>query len=148
MRRFAVIGILAIVVGVLAGIYFFGGFYSVAATQEDLPPVKWALVKVRTASIARHAVDQPTVNLTDAAMIKAGAIAFSERGCATCHGAPGVEWAKFSEALRPDPPDLTDVAKEVSAEQIFWVVKNGINMTAMPGFALIGADDKEVWNIA
>jgi mono/diheme cytochrome c family protein len=148
MRGFAFIGIIAILAAIFAAVYFFGGFYSVAATEPDPGFVKWALVKVRNASIERHATETPTVNLSDPALIKAGAIAFSERGCATCHGAPGVEWAKFSEAVRPDPPDLKEVAKEASAPQIFWVVKNGINMTAMPGFALIGADDKEIWNIA
>ena len=50
--------------------------------------------------------------------------------------------------LRPDPPDLKDVAKDVTAQQIFWVVKNGINMTGMPSFGRVGAEDKEIWSIA
>ena len=40
------------------------------------------------------------------------------------------------------------MAKALSVPQIFWVVKNGVNMTAMPGFALIDAPDAELWNIA
>ncbi len=35
-----------------------------------------------------------------------------------------------------------------AAAQIFWVVKNGINMTGMPSFGRVGADDKEIWSIA
>jgi mono/diheme cytochrome c family protein len=50
--------------------------------------------------------------------------------------------------LRPDPPDLKDVVKELDAAQIFWVVRNGINMTGMPGFNLIEATDQEIWTIA
>ena len=42
---------------------------------------------------------------------------------------PGVNWAKFSEGLHPDPPDLKDVVGELSPAQLFWVIKNGINMT-------------------
>jgi mono/diheme cytochrome c family protein len=57
-------------------------------------------------------------------------------------------WAKFSEGLRPDPPDLKDVIKELNSAQIFWVVRNGINMTGMPGFNLVEATDQEIWAIA
>ena len=35
MRILAVIGVLAIVVGIGAAAFFFGGFYNVAATAED-----------------------------------------------------------------------------------------------------------------
>ena len=118
-----------------------------AATEADPAIVDWALVKVRTASIARHAGVTGSVSLDDPAVVQAGARAFAERGCVNCHGAPGVKWQKFSEALRPDPPDLSEVAKEREPAQLFWVVKNGIKMTGMPGFALIGVDDKEIWSI-
>jgi hypothetical protein len=62
--------------------------------------------------------------------------------------ASGVMWAKFSEGLRPDPPDLKDVVKDLTPAQIFWVIRNGINMTGMPGFNLVEATDLEIWNIA
>ena len=48
----------------------------------------------------------------------------------------------------PQPPILKDIAKDTGAPQIFWVVKNGINMTGMPSFGRVGADDKELWSIA
>jgi hypothetical protein len=32
--------------------------------------------------------------------------------------------------------------------QLFWVIKNGINMTGMPSFFLAGAKDEELWSIA
>ena len=147
MRLLALIGALAIAVAILAAVYFFGGFYSVAATQNDPAIVDWALVKVRQASVAHHAGGAPPSPLDDQASVQAGARAFSARGCANCHGAPGVDWAKFSEGLRPDPPDLKDVVKEREPAQLFWVIKNGIKMTGMPGFALIKVDDKEIWDI-
>jgi mono/diheme cytochrome c family protein len=106
------------------------------------------LEHVREASINRHAVEQPPVSMQDAATIQAGARAFASRGCANCHGGPGVPWAKFSEGLRPDPPDLKDVVKELKPAQIFWVVRNGINITGMPGFNLVEATDQEIWTVA
>jgi mono/diheme cytochrome c family protein len=149
VRILAVIGALAILVGVGAAAFFFGGFYSVAGTVEDPAVVTWALTRVRTASINRHAGDQPpaSINVSDAATVQAGAKEFAEHGCATCHGAPGVNWAKFSEGLHPDPPDLKDVVGELSPEQLFWVIKNGINMTGMPSFAQAGAKDDEIRSI-
>jgi mono/diheme cytochrome c family protein len=148
MRLLALIGLLGILGAIAAGVFFLGGYYSISAIPPDPGPVAWALTNVRNASIDRHATDTPPMSLDDPATIKAGAVAFAQRGCASCHGGPGVDWAKFSEGLRPDPPDLKDVAKDVTAPQIFWVVKNGINMTGMPSFGRVGADDKEIWTIA
>jgi mono/diheme cytochrome c family protein len=147
MRLLAVIGALGIVLAICAGIYFFGGYYSVSAAEADLPPVKWALLRVRTASIERHAIFTPSHPLDDPALVKAGAKAFAQRGCVNCHGGPGADWAKFSEGLQPDPPDLNDVAKVLSPAEIFWVIKNGINMTGMPSFGRIKVNDDEIWSI-
>ncbi len=147
MKFLSFIGALAIIVAVAAAVFFFGGFYNVAATEPNLGVVDWALMYVRTVSINRHAADPPPIPIEDAAAVQAGARAFASRGCANCHGAPGVMWAKFSEGLRPDPPDLKDVAKDLSPAQIFWVVRNGINMTGMPGFGLVEATDQEFWTI-
>jgi hypothetical protein len=148
MRLLALIGALAIAAAIAGAVYFFGGFYSVAANAEDPAAVNWALVRVRTASIDRYATDNPPANLNDDATVQAGAREYIEHGCQTCHGAPGVKWAKFSEGLHPDPPDLKEVAGELSPQQIFWVIKNGINMTGMPSFAAAGAKDDDLWKIA
>ena len=65
MRVLATIGALAIVVALGCAVYFFGGYYSVAGTTEDPAAVTWALTKVRTASIERHANDTPPTSLND-----------------------------------------------------------------------------------
>jgi mono/diheme cytochrome c family protein len=148
MRILSTIGALAIAVGIAAAVFFFGGFYSVAGTAGDPAIVTWALTQVRTASINRHANDAPPATLTSDAAVQEGAKAYAKFGCATCHGAPGVEWKKFSEGLHPDPPDLKEVANELSPAQLFWVVKHGINMTGMPSFEQAGAKDDEIWSIA
>ena len=54
----------AVQVAVAAGVYFFGGFYSVAAIQEDPAVVKWALTNVRTASINRSCKSGGAVDTT------------------------------------------------------------------------------------
>jgi mono/diheme cytochrome c family protein len=144
----ALIGFLAIVGAIAAGVYFLGGFYSVAASAEDPWIVKKLLPLVRMASVKQHAIDKPPVSLDDATVVQAGARAYNQRGCVHCHGAPGVNWSKFSEGLRPDPPDLKKIAGERSPEELFWVIKNGINMTGMPSFGAIEVPDQEIWTIA
>jgi mono/diheme cytochrome c family protein len=146
MRFLAFIGALGLIVAIAAVVFFFGGFYSVGGTAPEPDIVKWVLIQVRKASISRHATQGPPIAFDDAATME-GARAYAARGCVNCHGAPGVDWAKFSEGLRPDPPDLKDVVKERTPAQLFWVIKNGINMTGMPSFALAGVDDQEIWKI-
>ena len=45
---------------------FLRGYYSVAGTAEDPAAVTWALTRVRTASIDRHANDNPPASFGDA----------------------------------------------------------------------------------
>jgi mono/diheme cytochrome c family protein len=147
MRILTLIGALAVIAAIGAAVVLFGGFYSVAGTQDDPALVHWALVQVRSASIARNAHDVPPATINNPDTVQAGARAFAALGCANCHGGPGVTWAKFSEGLRPDPPDLKDVVNDLTPSQLFWVIKNGINMTGMPSFGAIEVPDPELWSI-
>jgi hypothetical protein len=145
MRLLAFIGFVGIVVAVAAAVFFFGGFFNVAATNPEPAPVSWALIKVRMASVDRHATDRPPTGWDAQDKVQAGAKAYMARGCTNCHGGPGVEWQKFSEGLRPDPPDLKEIVGNREPRHLFWVIKNGINMTGMPSFGATGMDDAEVW---
>lgn len=147
MRLLALIGAIGIVVGIAAAVFFLGGYFNIAATQQDTGIVAWGLIHVREASIDRHATDTPPGSLDDPNTIHAGAKAFATRGCVECHGGPGAMWQKFSEGLNPAPPDLKDVVGELEPREIFWVVKNGIKMTGMPSFGAVGVPDQEIWSI-
>jgi mono/diheme cytochrome c family protein len=147
MRLLALIGALGIIGAIAVAVFCFGGYFNIAATQQDPGIVVWAITQVREASISRHATDTPPGNLGDAGTIQAGAKAFAARGCVNCHGGPGATWAKFSEGLNPGPPDLKDVVGGLEPRELFWVVKNGIKMTGMPSFGVAGVPDPEIWNI-
>ena len=147
MRLLALIGALAIVVGIAALVFFFGGFFNVAATNPEPAPVSWALIKVRMASVDRHATDRPPAGYDAPEKVRPARRPTCARGCTNCHGGPGVEWQKFSEGLRPDPPDLKEIVPEREPRQLFWVVKNGINMTGMPSFGATGMEDPEIWSV-
>jgi hypothetical protein len=147
LKLLGIVGLLAIIGAVFAAGFFFGGFFNVAASEDDPDIVNSVLENVRAASIARHATVKPTVSLDDPAMLRAGAKSYSERGCTNCHGGPGVEWAKFSEGLNPGPPDLKDVVGDLLPQELFWVIKNGIKMTGMPSFGKIEVPDAEIWSL-
>lgn len=150
MKLLSVIGALALLAAVAAGVYFFGGFYDVAASGHDPGVVDWALKSVRSGSISRHATDAPAVKIDDPETVKAGARAFLAHGCPFCHGAPGVDYAKITEGMNPGPPDLKEEeeVKNLTAAQVFWIVKNGIRMTGMPAASATSVPDPEIWQIA
>ncbi len=147
LKFLGLIGFLTILGAIAGAAFFFGGFFDIAASRPDSDIVKMAIENVRDASIARHATDKPPMSLDDPKLVQAGAKSFSDRGCWNCHGAPGVEWAKFSEGLNPDPPDLKDVVDDLLPQELFWVIKNGIRMTGMPSFGKIEVPDQEIWTI-
>jgi mono/diheme cytochrome c family protein len=148
LKFLALLDLLAILGGIGAAAFFFGGFFNVAANHPDPDIVNWALVNVRKASIARHATDRPPTSLDEPALVRAGARAYAQSGCTNCHGGPGAEPAKFSDGLNP-PPNLKKVVDVLLPQELFWVIKNGIKMTGMPSF---GAEDppvpdQEIWTI-
>src|ERR1019366_9356969 len=97
--------------------------------------------------INRHADDLPPASINDAASVQTGTKAFAAHVCTNCHGGPGVNWAKFSEGLHPDPPDLKEVVDHRTPAQLFWVVRNGIKLTGLPSSRRAGASDDEIWSI-
>jgi hypothetical protein len=148
LKFLALIGLLAILGGIGAAVFFFAGFYSVAASNPDPALVSWALIQVRKASITLHATDQPPGPSGDPALVRAGARDYSRLGCIDCHGGPGVEPAKFSDGLNP-PPNLKKVVNDLLPKELFGVIKNGIKMTGMPSFCATRppVPDQEIWTI-
>lgn len=67
--------------------------------------------------------------------------------CAQCHGSTGDGKGVFGPATYPPATDLTshDVAEKSDAE-LFWITKNGLSFTAMPGFG-DQYSDQDIWNI-
>ncbi|MEX6507976.1 cytochrome c [Jiella sp. M17.18] len=147
MRFLGAIGALAILIAVAGAIYFFGGYYNVAAVGGGNAVVEWALRSVREASVDQHAVAPPKPDWFGTPQaVEAGAKEFAKGACINCHGGPGVEPAKFAQGMDPNPPDLGHVGEEEDPTAIFWVIKNGIRMTGMPGFGM-HAKDEQIWRL-
>jgi mono/diheme cytochrome c family protein len=149
--KFSVVGILVGVIatlGVLAAgglIVVLTGAYDVAATSAHTAPVRWALgttmdnsVKARAAGIAPPALFTP-------AMVIAGGGEYKSM-CQGCHGGPGVKPDEWAGGMLPTPPDLTKAASDWKPNEIFWILKHGIKMSAMPAFGPTH-DDSKLWTI-
>ena len=67
--------------------------------------------------------------------------------CQQCHAGPGVEREEWAKGMSPSPPDLTRAAGHWQSQEVFWILKHGIKMSAMPSFGGTH-DDPTLWNIA
>lgn len=67
--------------------------------------------------------------------------------CADCHGIDGRTPTDIGRALYPRAPDLG--AAEVrhwSDPELFWIVRNGIRLSGMPGFGR-QLSSQEIWDL-
>ena len=126
-----------------AAAVIFAGLYDVAATTPHWSATSWLLETTRTRSVKAQAagiVVPP--GITDPAKVIIGVEHYAAH-CAVCHGAPGVPKGDIARGLNPLPPDLAKSAQLYSPAELFWIVKHGIKMTAMPSWS--DHSDEELW---
>ena len=125
--------------------FAYSGIYDVSAGSPHSNIVTWLLSTTSHASIERRATNIEVPDLSDDAMARAGVNDFNGM-CAGCHGAPGRDPEAMGQGLNPPPPDLAESAAEMSHAELFWVTKNGIKMTGMPGWG-VTHDDDAIWPV-
>jgi mono/diheme cytochrome c family protein len=65
--------------------------------------------------------------------------------CAICHANDGTGKTLIGQNLYPPAPDLHKrTTQGLTDGEIFYIIKNGIRFTGMPGF---GGDDEENWKL-
>jgi len=120
--------------------YAYSGMYSVAVGTGHNPVTRWYLSTLRERSVEVRAEElRVPADLDSEQRIRAGAGHYGEM-CAGCHGHPGRE---PSDHFDPAPPALSRHADE--PDEAFWIVKNGIKMSAMPQHR--DHSDEDIWNI-
>ena len=130
---------------ILGIIFIYSGLYNVSAIPPETGITKWVLETTSDNSVEHHAKGIKVPDLNDSAMIKEGFARYKEM-CQSCHGAPGKKETELAKGLNPPAPDLSESGQEMSAEELFWVTKNGIKMTGMPAWGKTHSDDK-IWTI-
>lgn len=67
--------------------------------------------------------------------------------CATCHGNDGRTPTDMGRGLYPRAPDLgSNEVQHWSDPEMFWIIRNGIRLTGMPGFGK-QLTDQETWSL-
>ena len=66
--------------------------------------------------------------------------------CANCHGAPGTGQSVIALAMTPRPPYLAQQIAGADPRYLFWILKNGVKYSAMPGWPVQNRDD-EIWSM-
>ena len=139
------IGVLiAVAVAALVAAIVYIGVFDVAA---DVP--HWALTYrvmevIRDRSISVRVKEIQVPPLDDPKLVADGAKDYADM-CTGCHLAPGVKESEIREGLYPQPPDLTEHVHASPAE-MFWVIKHGIKMSAMPAWGKTH-DDHRIWSM-
>jgi mono/diheme cytochrome c family protein len=128
-----------------AGGFVYSGVYDIAATDQHTAPVFWLLKTAMRRGVLHHARDIAAPSLGDPAQVALGRTLYDEN-CMRCHGAPGVAPEPFALGLRPLPANLANTGIEWPAPQLYWTIKHGLKLTAMPAWEFRLHDD-ELWAI-
>jgi cytochrome c553 len=138
-------GLAVLVLAVGATLFVLSGLYNVSANKKHFDITTWLLDVIRRQSVWSHTLGLTAPALDDPDMIRLGAGHFV-RGCALCHGSPATSRSPLASSMLPEPPALDAAALAWSAEQLFWIVREGQKYTGMPHWIAPERED-EVWAI-
>jgi cytochrome c553 len=142
MKIFLSAVITIIVIIIIGLIYINSGSYDVSASNKDEGLSKWVLETTMENSVEHHAKDiQVPSDLGDSAYIWNGFNHYV-RMCG-CHGGPN---RNEESRYNPPAPKLVRAANHWKPNELFWIVKNGVKMSAMPSFGN-GHNDDDIWQI-
>ena len=139
-----IVAVLAVLLAAAAA-FVASGVYNVAATRQHTPPLYHLMYFAMRQSVKAHAAGILAPQLADVARADRGFPLFRAH-CVQCHGAPGTPPDAVAFGLLPLPPNLAEVARTWPPAELYWVVANGIKMTAMPAWRY-RLSDAEIWDI-
>ena len=128
----------------IGAVLVYEGLIEIAADVPHSAIVYKVLETARDRAIAVRAKDINVPPLDDPQRIAKGATDYADM-CTSCHLTPGDKESELRKGLYPQPPDLT-VRVQASAGEMFWVIKHGIKMSAMPAWGLTH-DDERIWDL-
>ncbi len=114
--------------------YVYSGVYDISATKQHTSLVYWILSTARRQSVQTHSSGSPPLlDLANADLIASGLTLF-ERHCRQCHGAPGIAPDAIGLGMNPSPPNFAQMGRDLTAQELYWSVSNGIKLTGMPAW--------------
>ncbi len=122
------------------------GLFNISARVEHWDITSNFIEFVRERSIRSNAEAVTVPDLSDKTRVARGAANYAAM-CAQCHLAPGFSSSELHEGLYPQPPVLSKPDKhEREPIETFWIIKNGLKMTAMPAWGIYNSDE-QIWDL-
>jgi mono/diheme cytochrome c family protein len=147
MRKAIVPVIIAIVVAVIAWGYWFLTAHGFSAREPPsaletlLATNLRRLATPREAKHLRNPFPQTPENVAEARHH------FADH-CAICHGNDGSGKTQIGSGLYPPPPDLRQArTQNLGDGEIFYIIKNGVRFTGMPGWGGEDEENEENWKL-
>ena len=140
-----VLGVATLAAG--AFLYFRLGLAPVATASAPMPFEQFLAEGALHARITKEAPTNVPIQ-DDESNLAAGVKTYRE-SCAVCHGLRGEEETGIAKGMFPKPPQFFAHASKAGGAvgQTFWVVKNGIRLTGMPGFGA-SMSDEQIWQVS
>ena len=126
-------------------IFIYSGVYDISTASKHNAMTLWVINTLKDNSIERRDKDLKVPNLNDSLLIKEGFEHYAKM-CVGCHAAPGVKQGETVKSFYPTPPKIYRFANKLGPKETFWIIKNGIKMTAMPAYGNSHADSV-IWGI-
>jgi mono/diheme cytochrome c family protein len=143
----ATVAALGVLCAAGAAAFIYSGVYDVSASAKDGPLITWLLHTTYERSLKHHAGhDLAPADLMSLDNVRAGARLY-DATCALCHGAPDRPLSAVGEGIQPAAPHLLGAHRGNVPQQTFWVIKHGVNMTAMPSFGKTQSD-QTIWQLS
>jgi len=123
----------------------YSGVINVAATYPHSALTQTILHTAMKQSVKYHASNISVPPLNQPGQVLNGFRHYREM-CTGCHLVPGVSSSEIRKGLMPTPPKLQETARSWSPAELFWIIKNGVRMTAMPAWGPSHNDEK-IWEM-
>lgn len=145
MRGF-LLGAVAVLVfqGILGLAYMHSGLFAISAREPHTRFLWWVTETTKVSSIRRGAsrLDAPP-SLDDPELIAHGFELYRAH-CVQCHGGPGVGPAPIGRGVYPPAPSLLPSSEHWHSAELFWIIDNGVKMSAMPAWHF-SEDARDIW---
>jgi mono/diheme cytochrome c family protein len=145
-RRGAVLLIASALLLLVAGVWLYWFISSHGFSAREKPTALEALLakharRIATAADAKNLKDLLSPTPLN---IREGRDHFADH-CAICHANDGSGQTQINSGLYPPAPDLGKKGtQDLSDGEIFYIIKNGIRFTGMPGW---DGEDEENWQL-
>lgn len=145
MRRCILLTIAAVLVtqAVLALAFVYSGLYAISARTPHTQFGWWLLTTAKQRAVQRSAANIQAPALEGEHWLERGRQLYAAR-CVQCHGAPGIGPEGVGVGVYPPAPFLLESRDKWSRAELFWIIKYGIKMTAMPAWQPT-EDENDLW---